>query len=372
VSDPRSADPPSDDDAVRRAPDLSRSRHSTFARSAQSMPPAVSHSTSLIVTSLLAVYFAWGSTYLAIRIALTGLPPFLLAGLRAVVAGALLLVWAHWRGQLFTPREALADSRGGASDPRRGLSDSRRALADSRRTLADSRRALAFSREALRNAALVGVLMIGGGNGLVTYAEQWVSSSLAAAIASSGSIWIVAILAFLGERPTRREQIGIAIGFAGVLLLNLDGELRASPLGAAALLGATLSWAVGSVLTRRLVLPLGAAFVAVELLAGGAAMSVFGYLIGERIVISSVPREALLAWIYLVVAGSLVGFSAFNFLIRNVRPALATSFVYVNPVVAVLLGVAIAGEHVSTIGYAGVAVSVLGLVVVTLASRGQR
>lgn len=286
-----------------------------------------SHSATIVVASLLSVYLAWGSTYLAIRIALTALPPFLLAGLRALVAGTLLLLWARWKGHA------------------------------------------AASRQALGNAALVGILLIGGGNGLVTYAEQWVSSSLTAAIASSGSIWIVAILAFLGERPTRLEQLGIAIGFTGVLLLHLDGELRANPVGALALLGATLSWAVGSVLTRRLVLPQGAVMVAVELLAGGAAMTVFGALLGERIVFSTLTRQAVLAWLYLIVAGSLVGFSAFTFLMRNVRPALATSFVYVNPVVAVMLGVAIAGEHVTAVGYAGVAVSVLGLAVVTRASR---
>ena len=245
------------------------------------------------------------------------------------MAGSLLLVWARWRGHS------------------------------------------SVSREAVRNATLVGVLLVGGGNGLVTYAEQWVSSGLAAAIASSGAIWIVAILAFLGERPTRGEQVGIAIGFTGVILLNLDGELRASPLGALALLGATLSWAVGSVLTRRLVLPQGAVVVAVELLAGGAVMTILGALSGERIVVSALTRAAVLAWLYLVLAGSVVGFTAFTFLIRNVRPALATSFVYVNPVVAVLLGVAIAGERVSALGYAGLAVSVLGLAVVTLAPRGR-
>lgn len=301
------------------------SRDARSRPSAPTSPPA-----GLVVASLLTVYVVWGSTYLAIRIALTGLPPFLLAGVRALVAGSLLLAWARWK-----------DHR-------------------------------AVSRQAVVNAAAIGLLMVGGGNGLVTYAEKWVSSGLTAAIAASGSIWLVLMLAALGERPTRGEQAGIAFGFVGVVLLNLQGELRASPLGAAALLGATWSWAIGSVLTRRVVLPEGAFLIAVELLSGGVAMTIVGVAIGEHVDPASVTREALLAWCYLVVAGSLIAFPAFTFLIRNVRPALATSFVYINPVVAVFLGVTLAGEHIGRIGYLGVAISVLGLAAVSLASRSRR
>ena len=288
------------------------------------------HSTAAIVGCLLAVYFAWGSTYLAIRVALTSLPPFLLAGGRGIVAGSLLLAWAWMR----------------------------------------KHDAVSFA--AVRNAAFVGVLLVGGGNGLVTYAEQWVSSGLAAAIASSGSIWIVVILAFLGERTTRGEWGGIAIGFTGIALMNLDGELQGSPAGAVALLVATLSWAVGSVLTRRMVLPEGIMLAAVELLAGGLVTTAVGAALGERIVVDELTTTAVAAWVYLVFAGSIVGFTAFTFLMRNVRPALATSFVYVNPIVAVMLGVVLAGEKVSPVGYAGVAVCVLGIVTVTIAHRAGR
>lgn len=283
-----------------------------------------------VVAALLAVYFAWGSTYLAIRIALPSVPPFLLSGLRAVLAGLLLLGWARWRGL--------------------GLR----------------------SREAVRNAAVSGVLLVAGGNGLVTWAEQWVSSGLTAAVVGSGSLWLVLMLAVLGERPTRLEQAGIAIGFAGLLLLNVDGELRASPAGAAALLGATLTWAAGSVISRRRPLPDGAMAVGLQLFSGGLFLSVAGWLAGERLVVETMTREGLMAWAYLVVAGSLVGFSSFAFLIRNVRPALATSFVYVNPVVAVFLGVMLGGETVTTTGAAGVAVSVVGLAVVTMAAPPRR
>lgn len=288
-------------------------------------PPAAQ-----VVAALVAVYFAWGSTYLAIRIALTAIPPFLLAGLRALLAGALLLGWARWRGD--SPKSA----------------------------------------QAVRNAMAAGVLLVAGGNGLVTWAEQWVSSGLTAAIVGSGTIWMVLMLALLGEKPTRLEAAGVATGFAGLLLLNAEGEVRGSPAGALALLGATLTWAAGSVLSRRSVLPAGAMAVAIELLSGGAVMSLGGFLAGERIVADGLTREALAAWAWLVVAGSLVGFTSFTFLIRNVRPALATSFVYVNPVVAVLLGVMLGGETISPTGAAGVAVSVLALVVVTMASRPRR
>jgi drug/metabolite transporter (DMT)-like permease len=298
------------------------------ARGAGVLPGA--HSTAAIVVSLLAVYLAWGSTYLAIRVALTSFPPFLLAGGRGIVAGTLLLAWA-----LFRKHDHV-------------------------------------SFAAVRNAAFVGVLLVGGGNGLVTYAEQWVSSGLAAALASSGSIWIVVILAFLGEKTTRAEWGGIAIGFTGIALMNLDGDLRGSPAGAIALLFATLSWAVGSVLTRRMTLPEGTMLAAVELLAGGLVTTAVGLVLGERVVAERLTPGGVAAWVYLVVAGSIVGFTAFTFLMRNVRPALATSFVYVNPVVAVFLGVVLAGEHVSAVGFAGVAVCVLGIVVVTFSQRALR
>jgi drug/metabolite transporter (DMT)-like permease len=307
-----------------------RSAGSNVPPAGSALTVSVPPSTTAVVLSLLAVYLAWGSTYLAIRVALTSLPPFLLAGGRGIVAGTLLLAWAWFR----------------------------------------SHGTVSFA--ALRNAAFVGVLLVGGGNGLVTYAEQWVSSGLAAAIASSGCIWIVVILAFLGERTTRGEQAGIAIGFVGIALLNMDGELRGSPAGAVALLFATLSWAIGSVLTRRLVLPEGTMLAAVELLAGGLVTALFGLAIGERVVEADLTTRGVAAWVYLVFAGSIVGFTAFTFLMRNVRPALATSFVYVNPVVAVGLGVLLGGEHVSTLGYAGVAVCVLGIAVVTLAHRAGR
>ena len=278
---------------------------------------------ALVAVSLLAVYLAWGPTYLAIRVALTAMPPFLLAGLRSVVAATILLLWHRGRGHARASRQSIA------------------------------------------NAALIGVFIVFGGNGLLTYAEQWVSSGLAASIVASGSIWLVLILAILGERPSRVEVGGIVLGFTGVLLINLDGQLRASPAGAAALLLATVSWAVGSVLTRRLVLPGGALAVAIQLYSGGILMIGIGLATGERIDVSRLTAEAVSAWLYLVVAGSVIGFTAFHYLMQNVRPALATSFIYVNPVIAVLLGVAVGGETVTPLAGVGIAVSVVALVAVT-------
>ena len=286
-------------------------------------PPSV----ALVAACLLTVYLVWGSTYLAIRIAVEALPPFLLAGVRALVAGAILLAWASLRG---LPRA---------------------------------------SRRESWNAALLGLLLIAGGNGLVTWAQQWVSSSLAAAMVSSGAIWVVVFTALLGERPSRGEKVGIFIGFAGVVLLNAQGEMRAYPPGALALFGATLTWASGSVLSRRLVVPVGARNVALQMLSGGLVMTLVGLAAGERLVVEAVTARAALAWLYLVVAGSLVAFSAFTFLIRNVRPALATSFAYVNPAVALLVGVVFGGEHMGALGYAGVVVSIVGVAVLTLARR---
>ncbi|HYC53570.1 MAG TPA: drug/metabolite exporter YedA [Candidatus Binatia bacterium] len=276
----------------------------------------------VVAACLIAVYLIWGSTYLAIRIAIESLPPMTMAAARFLVAGLLMLAALMLRGSSLPPARACA------------------------------------------NAAVIGVLLLAGGNGAVTIAEQWVSSSVTAAMVASGGVWSVVFLAAAGERTRPMEWLGVAIAFAGVIVLNLDGDLRAHPLGAALLVGATISWAIGSVLSRRLALPDGAMAAAIEMIAGGAVMLGVGVASGESV--ESVTTRSLAAWLYLVVFGSIVAFSAFTFLIRNVRPALATSYAYVNPAVALFLGVAAAGENVGTYGYAGVAVIVGGVAVLTL------
>jgi drug/metabolite transporter (DMT)-like permease len=276
-----------------------------------------------VAANLLAVYVIWGSTYLAIRIAVADLPPFLLSGSRFIVAGGILLAILRWRGEPLPTR-------------RQWLS-----------------------------AAMVGGLLLGGGNGGVVFAEQWVSSSLAAAIVATSPLWVALFSGLFGQWPQRREWFGIALGIAGVVLLNTSGELRANPLGAIVILIAPISWALGSVLSRRVNLPNGMMATAAEMLTGGILLMGASLLRGETLGAAIAP-QAVAAWVYLILFGSLVGFSAFMYLIRNVRPALATSYAYVNPVVALGLGVALAGEKISGLELAAIGITLAGVVLIVL------
>jgi drug/metabolite transporter (DMT)-like permease len=209
-------------------------------------------------------------------------------------------------------------------------------------------------------------LLLGGGNGGVTVAEQWVASSLAAAIVATAPLWVAIFSGLLGKWPSRLEWGGILVGFAGVVVLNLEGDLRANPLGAVALALAPVCWAIGSLLSRRVNLPEGAMGTAAEMLTGGVLLSFVSAVSGERL--THAPTvTAIGAWAYLVVFGSIVAFSAYMYLIRTVRPALATSYAYVNPVVALLLGVALANEKITLLGVGAIGVILVGVVFISLA-----
>jgi drug/metabolite transporter (DMT)-like permease len=278
----------------------------------------------LVALSLLCLYLVWGSTYFAIRVGLEGLPPLLMAGTRFLAAGGALYAGLRLRG---------------AARP---------------------------SARAWRSAAVVGVLLCGS-NGLVTVAEREVSSSVAAVVISSMPLWAMLLAALWGERPTGLEIAGVAVGLAGVVLLQMGGELRARPLGAALIVLSTWTWASGSMWSRRTELPAGLLAPATEMLCGGAVLVALGLAAGERVRALPAPRP-LVAWIFLALFGSLLAYSAYNFLLRKVRPALATSYAYVNPAVAVALGAA-AGEPV-TARVLGAMALILGGVAVM--SRGGR
>lgn len=281
-------------------------------------------SRTLILLALFAVWVIWGSTYLAIKLALGTLPPFVMAGSRSLIAGALLFGWLRLRG---TPTPPL---------------------------------------QQWRNAAVIGVLMLTLANGAVVWAQGTIPSSLAALGVATTPLWVTLITGFIEGWPKRAEWLGLAIGFAGVWLLNGDGDLRATPAAAGALLLAQLAWAAGTVLNRRLVLPRGVMASAVQMLAGGATLLVVALLSGERLT-AAPSLTSLAALAYLIVFGSIVAFSAFNFLIRNVSPALATSNAYVNPLVAVLLGVGLAGERLGESTLLAMAVILAGVAIVLLA-----
>lgn len=278
-----------------------------------------------VAAALTAVYLIWGSTYLAIRFALEGgFPPFLLGGARFLLAGSVMYAVLRWRG------------------------------------------VVAPTAAQWRNTALMGVLLLLLGNGMVNVAEQTVSSGMAAVAVASAPLWMAMFALVRGERPSRLEWVGLAIGFVGVIGLNAGSSLRATPLGMIALLVATVSWSFGSIWSRGRDLPSPFMTAAAQMLCGGLAMLLLGVTLGERLP-PQPSAKALGAFVYLVILGSIIGFSAYVWLLRNVRPALAGSYAYVNPAIAVLLGALMAHERFSGVELAGMGVILGGVVVITLA-----
>jgi drug/metabolite transporter (DMT)-like permease len=292
----------------------------------QALPPTARQALPpLIVACLAATWLVWGSTYLAIKFALLSFPPFFQMGTRFLLAGGLLLAWTRWRG---TPWP---------------------------------------NRVEWRNAVLVGTLMLGGGMGGTAYAEVSVGSGLVVAFIAVLPLMIAALNLYWGLRPGRMEAAGIVVGLVGVLMLTQGTGFQASPAGLAAISVATITWALGSVLSQRsLRLAPGATGFASEMICGGVVLLAMSLAVGEQPVWPA-ATIAVVAWLYLVVFGSLVAFNAYMVLLARTSSARASSYTFVNPVIALLLGVAVAGEVVS--GYEWLACGVI-LCGVVLMLRG--
>lgn len=274
----------------------------------------------LVLACLAATWLIWGSTYLAIKLALVGLPPFWQMGSRFLVAGAALMAWMRWRGAPWP------------------------------------------TRREWRNATVIGALMLGGGMGGTAVAEQSVASGLVVAYIAVSPLMTALLNLGFGVRPQRAEWAGIVLGLAGVLLLVRGAGFSASPAGLLAQTLACAGWVLGSVLSqRKLPLAAGATGFASEMLCGGAVLMALSLLAGERVALAQVPASAWGAWLYLVVAGSLLAFNAYMVLLARAPAGLATSYAFVNPVIALLLGVAIGGEQVSAGEWLAVAVILAGL-----------
>jgi drug/metabolite transporter (DMT)-like permease len=286
--------------------------------------PSTMRKRIFIILSLLSLYFLWGGTYLAMRIALQGFPPFILAGVRQLTAGILLFLFL-WLRKRELP-----------------------------------------TRKQWLTAIVVGGLLLVVGNGGVVFAEQWVSSGLAALALGAIPLWAAVFSGLFGRWPTRMEWFGLGLGFSGLVLLNLENGLHANPLGAIILFVAPIGWALGSILSQHLPSPKGLMASASQMLAGGVLLFVVGFATGEHMTSMPGPRP-LAAMAYLIIGGSLIAFSAYGYLLRNVRPALATSYAYVNPLVAVGLGVALAGEQITMIGILAMLTILSGVGLVSLA-----
>lgn len=268
-----------------------------------------------IPAALLSTWFIWGSTYLAIKFALVSFPPFFQTGTRFLTAGSILLLWQRSRG---APMPSLKE---------------------------------------WRNALIVGSLMLGGGTGGTAVAEQTLGSGLTVAFIASLPLVIAAFNRLWGVKTTRLENAGILIGFIGVLMLTQGASFLASPIGVLAVSTAVVGWSLGSVLSQR-ALPLapGATGFASEMLCGGAFLCALSLLTHEQPHFPPDPL-ALASWLYLIVFGSLIAFNAYMYLLGNTAASLASSYSYVNPVIAMLLGIFIAGETVTA--YEGMATGVI-------------
>jgi len=285
--------------------------------------------------ALLTVYLVWGATYLGIRYAVETIPPFLMAGTRFLVAGAVLYIW-----------------RRAAGDP-------------------------APTRGQWLRAALVGLLLLLGGNGLVSLAEQTVASGIAALIVGSVPLWMTTIEALRpgGVRPNAFGIVGLLIGFGGIILLVapslLNGNPAAShPLGILTLLFAAFFWSLGSIYSRHAHLPESSLLsTGMEMLAGGVGLYLAGTLTGEwhLLVLANISGRSWLALVYLVLFGSMLGFTAYAWLLRSAPVSLVATYAYVNPVVAILLGSLFAQETL-TVHILFSALIIIGSVVLINAS----
>lgn len=296
---------------------------------------APEHSKVKLLLAFAAIYVIWGSTYLAIRFAVETLPPFLMAGTRFVIAGGLLFAitapgrlkgvgWRQWGAATF-----------------------------------------------------IGGCLFLGGNGLLSWAEQGVDSGVAALVIASIPVWLV-VLEWMsgGRRPTPRTSAGVAIGVVGVAILVLPGQgstdIRGGPPEFGALILASITWSVGSLYMRRAPLPKHSGLTtSMQMLGGGALDLIVGTAAGEwsGVDFSSVSLASVAGLVYLIVFGSLLALSAYTFLMRNVTPVVVGTYAFVNPVIAVLLGVLLAGEELNGLIVLAGATIVAGVAMVMVPRR---
>ena len=302
------------------------------------MNPRTSPSRTALVAAFAIIYLVWGSTYLGIRVAIETLPPFLMAGARFLVAGGLLAA-------------GLAATRGFKTTARQW-----------------------------RDNTVIGVFLLLGGNGLISWSEQSIPSGLTALLVGFQPLMMV-LTEWLwrgGHRPSRITWAGLTLGFVGVAWLAAPweqaGDGGLNPGGVIAILTGCACWAVGSIYGRRVQAPADLpAASAMQMLGGGVALMITAAAHGDLAACSpgAISARSWLAFAYLIVMGSLVGFSAFGWLMKHSTPARVSTYAYVNPLVAVFLGWLILGEPVTAHTLGAAAIIILSVVVITTQrSRG--
>ncbi len=267
---------------------------------------------SKVWTALLALYIVWGSTYLAIRVAIETIPPFFHAGIRFLVSGLILLIWQWAVGQALP------------------------------------------TRRQWRDTAIIGVLLLLGGNGLVSWAEQFIPSGIAALVVASSPMFLVIGEAIRpnGVKPNWQGIVGLLIGFAGIFILIGPAEVtgnasKLNPFGVVALLAACLLWATGSMVSKSVDLPKSSLMnTGAQMLMGSVGLFIVSLATGELNGwdAAAVSSRSLLGLSYLILVGSLIGFASYGWLLQNAPISLVSTYAYVNPIVAVFLGTWLANE----------------------------
>ena len=275
----------------------------------------------LILAALFCTYFIWGSTYLAIRFGIESFPPFLMAGVRFTLAGLILYVVMRFLG---------------SPNP---------------------------TKKQWLGAGAVGILLPALGNGTVCYVQQTISSSVAALAIATAPIWMAIFASFWGHAISKREWLGIMIGFAGIVLLNFGGSLQGDMFSAFLLVFAAASWSFGSVWGKHLSQPSGLMAPACQMLVGGVSLLIFSAIQGESWQ-QNISVKSWSALLFLVVLGSIVAYSAYQYLLKTVRPLVASSNTFVNPIVAFAVGIWFANEAVTSHEYIALAVILVGVFLV--------
>jgi len=298
----------------------------------------------LLIAAFAAVYIFWGSTYLAIKYAIETLPTFLMAGSRFLIAGSILYVWARLSPDYEKP---------------------------------------SFAH--WRTSFIVGTLLLLGGNGGVVLAEHYIPSSLAALLVATEPFWIV-LLSWLwlgGNRPNWKVALGLLVGFVGVYLLiggqnptaNVaNADSSGHLLGAILVMAGAFCWALGSIYGVRATTPKSSVLTSgMQMLAGGLVLTLVGIVSGEwsKFNVADVSTNSWLGFVYLIIFGSIVGFTAYSWLLKNAPPSLVSTYAYVNPVVAVFLGWVIAGESLSLQMLLGAGI-IVGSVALITSSDGAK
>jgi drug/metabolite transporter (DMT)-like permease len=279
----------------------------------------------LVIIALACTYFIWGSTYLAIKYAIESFPPFIMVGVRFTIAGSLLYVILRSMGHA------------------------------------------APTFKQWRGAALVGLLLPVLGNGTVSNVQLHVSSSVAALAIATAPIWMAVFSSMWGHKISRREWLGIAIGLVGIVLLNTRGSLQGDWLSAGLLMFAAASWSLGSVWGKHLAMPSGLMGAACQMLCGGLISLLFAAAFSQHFP-SQVSAHSWTAIGFLIVPGSMITFSAYYWLLHHVRPLVASSNTFVNPVVAFAVGGWFADERIHVMEYLALAVILVGVFLVLTAT----